>query len=177
MKPNNTTPTNRQVRIFVSSTFRDMKAERDYLVKFTFPELRALCESRGVTWGDVDLRWGVADEQKAEGKVLPICLDEIQRCRPFFIGLLGERYGWIPEEIPKELIEREPWIEPRQGRSVTEFEIVHGVLNQAEILFRHLSECKEACLKVDEAVEIQRRTGIKPDWLQRCLDLQRVVRA
>ena len=56
----------RVIRVFVSSTFRDMQAERDYLVKFTFPQLRKLCESRSVTWGEVDLRWGVTDEQKAE---------------------------------------------------------------------------------------------------------------
>ena len=80
----------RSIRVFVSSTFRDMQAERDYLVKFIFPQLRKLCESRGVTWGEVDLRWGVTDEQAAEGKVLPICLEEIKRCRPYFIGLLGE---------------------------------------------------------------------------------------
>jgi len=65
------TNTNRQIRVFVSSTFRDMQAERDYLVKFIFPQLRKLCESRGVTWGEIDLRWGVTDEQAAEGKVLP----------------------------------------------------------------------------------------------------------
>ena len=59
----------RQIRVFISSTFRDMQAERDYLVKFIFPQLRKLCESRGVTWGEVDLRWGVTDEQAAEGKV------------------------------------------------------------------------------------------------------------
>ena len=63
----------RQIRVFISSTFRDMKEERDHLVKFTFPQLRKLCESRGVVWGEVDLRWGVTDEQKAEGTVLPIC--------------------------------------------------------------------------------------------------------
>lgn len=57
----------RQIRVFVSSTFRDMKEERDYLVKLTFPQLRKLCESRGVVWGEVDLHWGVTDEQKAEG--------------------------------------------------------------------------------------------------------------
>ena len=51
----------RVVRLFVSSTFRDMGAERDELVKQTFPALRKLCESRGVTWGEVDLRWGVTD--------------------------------------------------------------------------------------------------------------------
>ena len=47
----------RQIRVFIYSTFRDMQAERDYLVKFIFPQLRKLCESRGVTWGEVDLRW------------------------------------------------------------------------------------------------------------------------
>jgi hypothetical protein len=32
----------RQIRVFISSTFRDMQAERDYLVKFTRPEEVAL---------------------------------------------------------------------------------------------------------------------------------------
>ncbi len=125
----------RQIRVFISSTFRDMKEERDYLVKFTFPQLRKLCESRGVVWGEVDLRWGVTDEQKAEGKVLPICLEEIKHCRPYFIGLLGERYGWIPDAIPPEMIEREPWLrEHVHGRkSVTELEILHGVLNNPDM--------------------------------------------
>ena len=77
-----------------------MHEEREELVKRVFPQLRKLCERRGVTWGEVDLRWGIPDEEKAEGKVLPICLAEIERCRPYFIGLLGERYGWLPEEIP-----------------------------------------------------------------------------
>src|ERR1051326_802668 len=90
----------RYIRVFVSSTFSDMQAERDHLVKFTFPQLRKLCESRAVTLGEVDLRWGITDEEKAEGKVLPLCLEEIRRCRPYFIGVLGERYGWIPDEIP-----------------------------------------------------------------------------
>src|SRR5437762_8378817 len=92
-----TARSDRQIRVFVSSTFRDTHAERDYLVKFAFPQLRKLCESRGVTWGEVDLRWGITDEEKAGGRVLPLCLEEIHRCRPYFIGLLGERYGWIPE--------------------------------------------------------------------------------
>jgi len=123
----------RVIRVFVSSTFRDMRDEREQLVKFTFPGLRKLCRERGVEFVDVDLRWGVTDEQKAEGKVLPICLAEIERCRPYFIGLLGERYGWVPEDIHDELIETQPWLKDHKERSVTELEILHGVLGNQEM--------------------------------------------
>ena len=58
----------RAVRVFVSSTFRDMHAERGGLVKRVFPQLRKLCDQRGVTWVEVDLRWGITDEQTAEVK-------------------------------------------------------------------------------------------------------------
>jgi len=128
-QPDLETSQQRVVRVFVSSTFRDMHAEREELVKRIFPQLRKLCEIRGVTWGEVDLRWGIPEEQKAEGKVLPICLAEIERCRPYFIGLLGERYGWVPVDIPHDLIEQEPWLAEHRDRSVTELEILHGVLN------------------------------------------------
>jgi len=128
----------RVIRVFISSTFRDMQAERDHLVKVVFPQLRRLCEQRNVIWSEVDLRWGITNEQKAEGQVLPICLEEIQRCRPYFIGLLGERYGWIPESIDSELIEREPWLVEQLDHSVTELEILHGVLNNPEMSERAL---------------------------------------
>jgi hypothetical protein len=45
-----------EIRVFISSTFRDMQEEREELVKQIFPQLRRLCESRGVTWAEVDLR-------------------------------------------------------------------------------------------------------------------------
>jgi hypothetical protein len=118
----------RSVRVFVSSTFRDMHAERDELVKRVFPRLREICEQRRVAWGEVDLRWGITDEQRAEGAVLPVCLAEIEACRPFFIGILGERYGWVPDDIPADLVRQQPWLAEHRERSVTELEIVHGVL-------------------------------------------------
>lgn len=40
----------REIRVFVSSTFRDMREEREELVKRVFPQLRKLCEERGVVW-------------------------------------------------------------------------------------------------------------------------------
>lgn len=124
----------RVIRVFISSTFQDMTEERDELIKRVFPKLREICNKRGVTWGEVDLRWGITDEEMAEGKVLPICLEEIENCFPFFIGVLGERYGWVPTEIPKELVEREPWLENNRDCSVTELEIMHGVLNNPELI-------------------------------------------
>ncbi len=119
----------RAVRVFISSTFRDMHEEREELVKRVFPELRRRCEERGVAWGEVDLRWGVTDEEAAEGAVLPICLAEIEQTRPYFVGLLGERYGWVPDEIAEDLRTELPWLADSAGRSVTELEILHGVLN------------------------------------------------
>lgn len=93
------------IRVFVSSTFRDMHAERDYLNRFVFPELRSRCQRRGADFIGLDLRWGVTEEEAQREGALKICLDEIERCRPFFVCLLGSRYGWVPppEEVPQEL--------------------------------------------------------------------------
>ena len=121
--------TDRAIRVFLSSTFRDMQAEREELVKQVLPQVRAACEARGVAFSEVDLRWGVSDEQKAEGAVLPICLAEIERSRPYFIGMLGDRYGWVPDELPADLTQQLGWLGDDAGRSVTELEILHGVLN------------------------------------------------
>ncbi len=32
------------------------------------------------------------------GKVVDICFDEIDNSIPFFIGIIGNRYGWCPEK-------------------------------------------------------------------------------
>jgi tetratricopeptide (TPR) repeat protein len=108
-----------------------MYLEREELIKRVFPRLRQLCEQRGVLWGEVDLRWGVTEAEAAQGKVLGICLTEIRNCR-FFIGLLGERYGWVPDQLAPELTEQEAWLDDPalKGCSVTELEIRQGVLNQ-----------------------------------------------
>ena len=56
------------IRIFISSTFRDMHAERDHLVKVVFPELRERCAKRQLHLIDVDLRWGIFRLMISEGK-------------------------------------------------------------------------------------------------------------
>ena len=79
----------RVVRVFVSSTFADMHPERDELVKRVFPQLRRMCVERGVSWSEVDLRWGISEEQSERGEVLPICLAEIERCPPVLHRSIG----------------------------------------------------------------------------------------
>ena len=49
-------------RIFVSSTFNDLKAERNALQERVFPKLRQLCLGRGARFQAIDLRWGVSEE-------------------------------------------------------------------------------------------------------------------
>ena len=120
------------VYIFISSTFSDMHAERDYLVKRVFPELQDWCEQRRLRLLDVDLRWGVTEEDAtANANVIGTCLKRIDDCRPFFICLLGQRYGWIPKrsDLSPETFQDYPGLEAAvsAGASVTELEILHAL--------------------------------------------------
>jgi len=124
-----------ELRVFISSTFRDLQEEREHLVKKIFPEIRALCRQRGVTFTDIDLRWGLTEEQAVLGTVIRTCLEEVDKCRPYFIGIIGNRYGWAPEfheiMMDAELLAKYPWIEDVaiEGASVTEMEFIHGVFD------------------------------------------------
>ena len=107
----------RQLRVFVSSTFNDMHAERGVMIGKVFPMVADYCHKRKVEFTGVDLRWGVTEEQAQQGETVAICMAEIDRCRPLFIGMIGERYGWIPDGSPI---------------SVTEQEIRYGALDAPE---------------------------------------------
>jgi NACHT domain- and WD repeat-containing protein len=107
-------------RVFVSSTFADLAAEREALRQDVFPQLRQLCASRGAGFQAVDLRWGVSEEASLDQQAVTICLEEIARSqrrtpRPNFILLLGERYGWrpLPPRIPASELEAiRPHLDP-----------------------------------------------------------------
>jgi NACHT domain- and WD repeat-containing protein len=93
--------TPRTFRVFVSSTFDDLREERNRLQEFVFPRLQELCEARGARFQAIDLRWGVGAEASLDQQTIPICLAEVKRCqllspRPNFVVLLGDRYGWHP---------------------------------------------------------------------------------
>jgi len=120
------------VSIFISSTFKDMHSERDILVKKVFPELREKLLPYRIKLVDIDLRWGITEEQSENDKTIAFCLDSIEGCRPFFLGMLGERYGWIPEHDHEELNHKFPGLKLMEASSITAMEIIHGVLSQEE---------------------------------------------
>ena len=118
----------RTVRVFISSTFRDMHGERDLLTRYVFPELRRRCRPLFVNIFEVDLRWGITEQDTRSHKALEICLSEISRCN-YFIGLLGNRYGWVPEKYEVPDSAEYDWVkEYQQGRSITELEMYHAAI-------------------------------------------------
>lgn len=107
-----------------------MHTERDHLVTVVFPELRERVEQLGLEFFDVDLRWGVPakDLNGETANSWEYCRQWIDRVEPFFVCILGQRYGWVPE--PHQF--REPADRQRQEqepRSITDLEVRHAVLD------------------------------------------------
>lgn len=127
-----TGPAWKTARVFISSTFLDMHGERDVLTRIVFPELKEKAKKLKLQIFEVDLRWGVTEEEAQHGKSLQLCLDEVERCRPFFIGMLGDRYGWAPAEydLPDINHPRFSWIKSYpKDRSITELEMQLAALS------------------------------------------------
>ncbi|SES81090.1 Chromosomal replication initiation ATPase DnaA [Natronincola peptidivorans] len=163
----------REIRVFISSTFQDLHEERDYLIRRIFPRLAGLCRERDVVFTGVDLRWGITEEEAQQGRTIRLCLDEIQKCKPYFICILGHRYGWVPEaeELLKDqdLGERYETVirEAVNNRiSITEMEILQGVFRQpgeVNALFyfedKKYFEEKNKYLKIEE--DLQRKEKLQ----------------
>ncbi|MCJ8740420.1 hypothetical protein PDJAM_G00058670 [Pangasius djambal] len=111
----------RGVRVFISSTFRDMHGERDVLVRSVFPELRRRAAPLCLHLQEVDLRWGVTEDESA--RAAEICLQEVCRSQ-VLLGILGERYGLVPPRPSLPDLPHYSWLQSaRDGLSVTEMEI------------------------------------------------------
>lgn len=103
-------PSRRQpiIRVFISSTFNDLKQERDALQRDVFPGIEEYCQKNGFQFQAIDLRWGVSGEAGLQHRAMQICFEELRRSqdvspKPNFLILLGNRYGWrpLPETISR----------------------------------------------------------------------------
>lgn len=145
--------------IFISSTFQDMHQERDVLQYEVLPKLKELAKQYGKNIELCDLRWGVdslhMDEEESTAKVLQVCFDEIYNAKPFFIVLLGERYGWVPNsQIVESAIKTSGFplknLKDIADKSVTELEIIYGALSDEAVdtdvyfYFRNISNGRQS---------------------------------
>ncbi|XP_024136918.1 telomerase protein component 1 isoform X2 [Oryzias melastigma] len=109
------------VRVFISSTFRDMHAERDVLVRSVFPELRRRAMPHRLHLQEVELRWGVTEEESE--RAVELCLSEVCRSH-MLVGILGERYGQVPPRPVLPELPQYNWLSSAPaGMSITEMEI------------------------------------------------------
>ncbi|XP_046575711.1 TPR repeat-containing protein DDB_G0287407-like [Haliotis rubra] len=124
----------RTCRIFFSSPFGGMEEEREELTRKYFPQIHHLCNSRGIQFVAVDMRWGITSEAAEDAQTVSICLRELDRS-DMFVGFFGQRYGWFGKNdgaLQKNIdnaIQRYPWLDGHRGKSVTEMEFLHGHLN------------------------------------------------
>lgn len=131
--------------IFVSSTFRDMQQERDAIRDIVAPQMNQEARKHGDFIDFCDLRWGIntenMDESSASHKVLDVCLGEIDKSQPPMIILLGERYGWIPEQnFVREIASREDWELNYLEQSVTALEIEYGAFYRRRPVLIYIRE-------------------------------------
>ena len=128
-------------RVFISSTFQDMFAERDMIITYTVPLLDMVLRQNGMRLTAVDLR-GIALTDNEEGynrTCFQYCLNEIDKC-DYFIGLIGGRYGWIPYDsatadrsflgtVQKIAAEHGLSESKMRGKSMTHIEMMYALMN------------------------------------------------
>lgn len=135
-------------RIFVSSTFSDMQAERDLVQQRVLPTLRDEARKYGDTAGVIDLRWGVdtskLEKEECEARILKVCLQEIENSHPYMLIFLGERYGTVMGADQIELSVRgkeEKYLTDDYVMSVTALEVEFGALSEKYGELEHCIFC------------------------------------
>ncbi|KAJ8397340.1 hypothetical protein AAFF_G00438890 [Aldrovandia affinis] len=166
----------RAVRVFISSTFRDMHGERDILVRSVFPELRRRAAPHCLYLQEVELRWGVTEEEA--GRALELCLDQVCHSQ-LLVGILGERYGLVPPQPTLPQLPQYDWVSSAPaGLSITEMEIrqfqeLHPDSAQSRMIFYfrapHLSRSVPVAWRADFASESKEAESKMADLKNRIL--------
>ncbi|KAM7158808.1 telomerase protein component 1 isoform 1-T4 [Molossus nigricans] len=114
----------RRIRLFISSTFRDMHGERDLLLRSVLPALQARAAPHHISLHAIDLRWGITEEETRRNRQLEVCLGEVENSQ-LFMGILGSRYGYVPSTYSLPDHPHFLWAQQYPpGRSVTEMEVM-----------------------------------------------------
>ena len=110
----------REARVFVSLNLIDMEEEVDIIMKQVASMVQSEVEELELTCTFVCLNFRQDKEETTfDGGVCPALrrsLAEIDKCRPFFVSLMGERYGLVPSlrhrdsKGMREIYEEYPWM-------------------------------------------------------------------
>nr|CAH8820778.1 unnamed protein product [Trichobilharzia regenti] len=85
-------------RLYISSYYGDMHTERNLIFRDTLPKLRRKFSSPlKINFDHVDLRFEASEAALHTVKGLELCLRQATAC-DIFVLLLGDNYGWIPDE-------------------------------------------------------------------------------
>ncbi|KAJ3278231.1 hypothetical protein HK104_002545 [Borealophlyctis nickersoniae] len=122
---------NHIVRIFVS-TAPEMVKERHVLFNVVAPIVRKVGKEVGVRVMFIDPRFGLPADEPTTPSTLSVILQAIDSCLPFFIGILGHRYGWIPEisnpsHVSAGTLHQFPWLVEWKDKSFLEIEVCYGI--------------------------------------------------
>lgn len=151
----------RSLRLYLASVPEDMAGERDLVEGLVLPELRA----RG---SKIGIEIALVDPAKLPGETWDLArrFREIEACRPFFLALIGERYGDPPSAVSLELVAAQPWLVEDPGRSVLELEILHGSLRDPERAVGSLFYFRDSKQSDAESAEAAERLALLKDRIR-----------
>lgn len=156
-----------EIRLFISSTFEDMQAERECFNNRIIPRLQRMCRDKGISFFAVDLRWGITQEDIQNNQLVRLCLEEVDKCRPFFMGIIGNRYGSSMESPTESLLARYPWLKEKSGASYTELEITYHFLHSRQpqnMMFLFKQDTAPADPKVSRLKDFIREKAADQIW-------------
>lgn len=151
----------RIVRIFISSTFREMISERDEIQQLVFTKIRFWARKLGVLVLPIDLRWGITEKDILEGKLAKQCEEAIRFCEPYFIALLGNTYGTDSKEVLGDVDKS------YYGKSITDYEITKGIIEtrntKALVYDISYSQTRENIIKKIKLKQLKKRLAEQVD--------------
>ncbi|HEV3145142.1 MAG TPA: DUF4062 domain-containing protein, partial [Gemmataceae bacterium] len=120
------------IRVFLSANIPDMRAEREYLHKRLFPRIVAWYEKRGIGVELIDPARTRTEREAEDPAALKMGFAAVRECKPFFVGLIGQRYGRELNESTREAacfprLRRVPF-----NSSRIHLEAILGVLDEPE---------------------------------------------
>lgn len=128
----------KRASLFIDGSFDDFHSERDYIIKEVLPELKVWAKQRKIFLTSIDLRWGITEEESANRETIDSYLEKIDRSRPFYMCLLGQRRSWVPDlnsDISEKTKSKYPFINSLDGLSTTEMGIEYALNQCRHLLF------------------------------------------